>query len=44
MLEYKSAIVDECGDIVYWCENLTENEIREILANHIEWRRTCIEI
>lgn len=43
MLEFKSAIVDECGDVVYWCENLTDNEIDEILVNHPEWCIACIE-
>lgn len=44
MLEYKSAIVDECGDIICWCEDLSDEEITEFLTNHIECRRTCIEI
>lgn len=43
MLEFKSAIVNELGDIVYWCENLTDNKIDEILVNHPEWRIACIE-
>ncbi len=43
MLEFKSAIVDECGDVVYWCENLTDNKIDEILVNHPEWRIACIQ-
>lgn len=43
MIEFKSAIVDELGDIVCWCANLSDEEIEEILTNHIEWRKTCIE-
>lgn len=43
MIEFKSAIVDELGNIVCWCENLSDEEIEEILTNHIEWRKTCIE-
>jgi hypothetical protein len=43
MLEFKSAIVDECGCVVYWCENLTDNEIDEILTKYPEYRIACIE-
>lgn len=43
MLKFKSAIVNELSAIVYWCENLTDNEIDEILVNHPEWRIACIE-
>ena len=44
MLEFKSAIVDECGFIVRWCENLSNIEINEILTNHPEWNITCIAV
>mgnify|MGYP007038281378 CR=1 FL=1 len=44
MMEYRSAIVDECGDIVYWCDESTREEIDECLAQHPEWRERCIFI
>ena len=43
MLELKTAIVNELGEIIQWCEDLTDNEIDEILVNHPEWRIACIE-
>nr|DAK66162.1 MAG TPA: hypothetical protein [Caudoviricetes sp.] len=43
MLEFKTAIVNELGEIIQWCEDLTDNEIDEILVNHPEWRIACIE-
>ena len=43
MLEFKSAIVDELGKIVYWCEDLSDNEIEEILTKYTEYRIACIE-
>jgi hypothetical protein len=44
MLEFKTAIVNELGEIIQWCEDLTENEIEEILINRPEWRTKCIEL
>ncbi len=41
---YKSAIVNECNEIKYWCECMTDRAINEILASHPEWRVSCIEI
>ena len=42
MIEYRTAIVDECGDVVMWCEDMDQDEIEEILEDHIEWRMRCI--
>lgn len=42
MTEYRSAIVDECGDVVYWCDELTDEEVDDILDSHEEWSRKCI--
>lgn len=41
MLEYRSAIVDECGSVVYWCDELIKNEVNKILVNHPEWYISC---
>lgn len=43
MVEFRSAIVDECGYVVYWCNELSENKIYEILEEHQEWRLACVE-
>lgn len=43
MTEFKMAIVDELGDVMYWCNELAETEIEEILDAHPEWKRTFIE-
>lgn len=37
MLEFKNVIFDECGCIRYWCSEMTEEEIEEVLENHPEW-------
>lgn len=44
MLKFESAIVDELGVILYWCEDLSDAEIDEILSNHPEYRIDSIEI
>ena len=36
------AIVDECGTVRYWCNELSEFEIQELLDEHEEWRIRCI--
>lgn len=43
-MEYRSAIVDECGRVMYWCDELQgEEQIECILDCHPEWQRECIE-
>lgn len=42
-MSYKSAIVDELGEVVCLCEGLSKSEIAEILDNHPEWKKTCVE-
>lgn len=42
-MEYKSAIVDECGDVIEYCENLTQDEIDEYLNHHSECSIRLIE-
>ena len=44
MLEYRSAIVDECGYVMYWCSELSKEEIVRILDNHPEWTIRGIEV
>lgn len=40
--EYRSAIVDECGGVVAWCDNLSGNEIDEYLETHEEYKCECV--
>lgn len=42
-MEFRRAIVDELGYVMYWCSELADNEIDEILASHEEWNIKCIE-
>lgn len=44
MLMYESAIVDELGDVIAWCRDLSEKEIEEMLDEYPEARRTSIEV
>ena len=42
-MEFKSAIIDECGYVVYWCEErLTDRQIEIILSAHPEWKVRCM--
>lgn len=41
---YMSAIVDELGEFICFCEGRTEAEIDRILDEHPEWSIECIYI
>lgn len=42
-MEYRSAIIDECGYVMFWCDELQDEEqIECILESHPEWNRVCI--
>ena len=43
-MEFRSAIVDECGDVMYWCDQLSRDEEIEILLEHPEWTTRCFEV
>lgn len=38
MLEFRSAIVDELGEVMHWCSDLSKAEIDRIMDEHEEWR------
>lgn len=41
---YRTAIVDELGHVMFWCDELQSEEQSEcILESHPEWSRKCIE-
>lgn len=44
MLVYESAIVDELGDVIAWCRDLSEKEIEEILDEYPEARVASIKV
>ena len=39
---YRSAIVDECEDIICWCDEITDIQKQEMLEEHPEWHISCI--
>ena len=43
-MEFRTAIVDETGLVMFWCDELQDEEQVEcILNSHPEWRIECIE-
>lgn len=43
-MEFRTAIVDETGFVMFWCDELQDEEQVECILNlHPEWRRECIE-
>ena len=45
MLVYRSAIVDELGCVMYWCDELQGDEqVDGILDGHPEWKVAAIEL
>ena len=44
-MEFRSAIVDELGYVMYWCDELQDGyQIECILNSHPEWSRKCIQM
>ena len=41
-MEYARAIVDELGEVVAWCKDLTQEEIEKVLEESPECKITCI--
>lgn len=41
-LVYESWIVDECGDAIMKCCDMTDDEIHDLLDNHPEWSVRCL--
>ena len=45
MQMYRSAIVNELGHVLFWCDELQGDEqIECILNGHPEWSIKCVEI
>lgn len=42
-MEVRRAIVDECGSIVFWCDELEDGDTEDILELHPEWSTKCFE-
>ncbi len=44
-MEFRTAIVDECGCVIFWCDELQGNDqIECILDGHPEWSVETIEV
>ena len=43
-MEFRSAIVNECGEFVCWCNELSERDVQAVLEEHPEWKKKCIEL
>lgn len=43
-MEFRSAIVDELGWVMFWCDEISEEEKMEILMSHPEWSIKCVEL
>lgn len=41
-MEYASVVVNELGEIVAWCKDLTQEEIEKVLSSSPECKITCI--
>ena len=42
-MEYRSAIVDETGWVMFWCDELQdESQIECILNSNPKWTKKCI--
>lgn len=41
---YRSAIVNEIGHVMFWCDDLRREQIECILNGHPEWFVKCVEI
>ena len=44
MLVYENAIVDECGSVIAWCKDLSEEEIEEMLDEYSEASIKSIDV
>lgn len=41
-MEYSSVVVNELGEIVAWCKDLTQEQIDNVLSSSTEYKITCI--
>ena len=41
MLEFRSCVRDECGEIRAWASDYTHAEIEQMLDDHPEWYLSC---
>ena len=43
-MEFKMAIVDECGEVMAWLTDLTKDEACEMLEQNPEWKIRPIQM
>jgi len=41
--DFRSAVVDECGDVVAWVDEIGNTKAWELIDNHPEWNIVCID-
>lgn len=41
-MEYSSVVVNELGEVVAWCKDLTQEEIEKVFEESPECKITCI--
>lgn len=41
---YRSAILNELGHAMFWCDELRRDQIECILNAHPEWTTKCVEM
>lgn len=42
MTYYRTAIVDELGEPIYWLSDISESQCDSILESHPDWHLECI--
>ena len=40
---FRTAVVDECGDVVAWVDEIGNMEAWELIDSHPEWNFACID-
>lgn len=43
-MNYKMAIVDECGEVMAWMSELTKDETLQMLEEHPEWKMRPVAV
>ena len=43
-LRFKSAICNELGEVVAWCEDITDEEVQATLDEHEDYYLNCVMV
>jgi len=44
LLSFRTGICNECGEVVVWCDELTDEQVQKLLNDHEEYYLNCIQI